>query len=90
MSQRTTSDLLGAHVSIQGGVPTAPARGMAIGASAVQVFTKTPNQWREPDIEPEVAEAPKTDAPDVPEPEVAEALEPPTADEDKESSPAPA
>jgi deoxyribonuclease-4 len=30
---------------------------MAIGASAVQVFTKTPNQWREPDIEPEVAEA---------------------------------
>jgi len=46
MSQRTTSDLLGAHVSIQGGVPTAPARGMAIGASAVQVFTKTPNQWR--------------------------------------------
>jgi deoxyribonuclease-4 len=57
MSQRTTSDLLGAHVSIQGGVPTAPARGMAIGASAVQVFTKTPNQWREPDIEPEVAEA---------------------------------
>jgi len=57
MSQRTTSDLLVAHVSIQGGVPTAPARGMAIGASAVQVFTKTPNQWREPDIEPEVAEA---------------------------------
>src|SRR6476660_6527372 len=57
MTQRTTSDLLGAHVSIQGGVPTAPARGMAIGASAVQVFTKTPNQWREPEVEPEVAEA---------------------------------
>ena len=57
MTQRTTSDLLGAHVSIQGGVPTAPARGMAIGASAVQVFTKTPNQWREPVIEPEVADA---------------------------------
>src|SRR6476660_5786420 len=57
MTQRTTSDLLGAHVSIQGGVPTAPARGMAIGASAVQVFTKTPNQWREPVIDPEVADA---------------------------------
>jgi deoxyribonuclease-4 len=57
MTQRTTSDLLGAHVSIQGGVPTAPARGVAIGASAVQVFTKTPNQWREPVIEPAVAEA---------------------------------
>ena len=39
---------LGAHVSIQGGVDTAPARGLAIGATAIQVFTKTPNQWREP------------------------------------------
>ena len=57
MAQRTTSDLLGAHVSTQGGVPTAPARGVAIGASAVQVFTKTPNQWREPVIETEVADA---------------------------------
>src|SRR5207248_4967433 len=25
-----------------------PARGNAIGATAIQVFTKTPNQWREP------------------------------------------
>jgi len=41
-------DLLGAHVSTQGGVPEAPARGAAIGATAMQVFTKTPNQWREP------------------------------------------
>src|SRR6185295_16181264 len=57
MVQRSTSDLLGAHVSTQGGVPSAPARGVAIGASAVQVFTKTPNQWREPVIEPAVADA---------------------------------
>ena len=57
MVQRPTSDLLGAHVSTQGGMPSAPARGMAIGASAVQVFTKTPNQWREPVIEPAVADA---------------------------------
>lgn len=57
MVQRPTSDLLGAHVSTQGGVPSAPARGVAIGASAVQVFTKTPNQWREPVIEPPVADA---------------------------------
>ena len=57
MVQRLMSDLLGAHVSTQGGVPSAPARGMAIGASAVQVFTKTPNQWREPVIEPAVADA---------------------------------
>ncbi len=28
----------------------APARGSEIGATAIQVFTKTPNQWREPAI----------------------------------------
>ena len=41
-------DLLGAHVSTLGGVATAPARGREIGATAIQLFTKTPNQWREP------------------------------------------
>ena len=50
MHQTARSDLLGAHVSTQGGVATAPARGMAIGATAIQVFTKTPNQWREPAV----------------------------------------
>jgi deoxyribonuclease-4 len=40
--------LLGAHVSTAGGVHLAPARGAHIGATAIQVFTKTPNQWREP------------------------------------------
>ena len=45
---RQPGDLLGAHVSTQGGVVEAPARGTAIGATAIQVFTKTPNQWREP------------------------------------------
>lgn len=40
--------LLGAHVSTQGGVTTAPERARAIGATALQLFTKTPNQWREP------------------------------------------
>jgi deoxyribonuclease-4 len=48
---------LGAHVSTQGGVATAPGRGTAIGASAIQVFTKTPNQWREPVVSPEAAAA---------------------------------
>jgi deoxyribonuclease-4 len=43
-------DLLGAHVSTQGGVAEAPARGKVIGATAIQVFTKTPNQWREPTL----------------------------------------
>ena len=57
MGQRTPSELLGAHVSTQGGVWTAPGRGTAIGASAVQIFTKTPNQWREPVIESDAADA---------------------------------
>jgi len=42
---------LGAHVSTEGGVAEAPARGGAIGASAIQLFTKTPNQWREPTLD---------------------------------------
>jgi len=39
--------MLGAHVSSQGGVAAAPARGGKLRASAIQLFTKTPNQWRE-------------------------------------------
>ncbi len=42
--------LLGAHVSTAGGVASAPARGTEIGATAIQIFTKTPNQWREPKL----------------------------------------
>ena len=45
-------ELLGAHVSTQGGVALAPPRGTAIGATAIQVFTKTPNQWRDPSLQP--------------------------------------
>jgi deoxyribonuclease-4 len=47
---------LGAHVSTVGGVAEAPARGAAIGATAIQIFTKTPNQWREPTIDAAVAD----------------------------------
>ena len=54
MHQAVRSDLLGAHVSTQGGVATALARGSAIGATAIQVFTKTPNQWREPAVTTDV------------------------------------
>ncbi len=45
------SDLLGAHVSTAGGVSAAPGRGAGIGASAIQIFTKTPNQWAEPKLD---------------------------------------
>ena len=42
--------MLGAHVSSQGGVAAAPQRGAALRATAIQLFTKTPNQWREREI----------------------------------------
>ena len=48
MHRLKAADILGAHVSTQGGVQKALARGKAIGATAIQVFTKTPSQWREP------------------------------------------
>jgi deoxyribonuclease IV len=51
--KQSSAERLGAHVSTQGGVEKAPLRGRAIGATAIQVFTKTPSQWREPGIPPE-------------------------------------
>lgn len=50
-SSARAHERLGAHVSTQGGVQTAPARGVDIGATAIQLFTKTPNQWREPELD---------------------------------------
>jgi len=43
-------DGLGAHVSIAGGLHLAFDRARSIGATAIQIFTKTPNQWREPTL----------------------------------------
>jgi deoxyribonuclease-4 len=37
--------LLGAHVSIAGGTHEAPPRARAIGATAMQIFTKMANRW---------------------------------------------
>lgn len=42
--------LLGAHVSTSGGVASAFPRAAAIGATAIQIFTKQASQWREPAI----------------------------------------
>jgi deoxyribonuclease IV len=53
MHRPSTAERLGAHVSVQGGVEKAPVRGKAIGATAIQVFTKTPSQWREPGVSSE-------------------------------------
>jgi deoxyribonuclease-4 len=41
--------LLGAHVSSAGGVPNAPGRAGAIGATAMQMFSKMANRWAERD-----------------------------------------
>ena len=57
MTIRYPIPLLGAHVSTQGGVAAAPDRGRTIGATAIQIFTKTPNQWREPVIPRETVES---------------------------------
>ncbi|MHB1298879.1 MAG: deoxyribonuclease IV [Gemmatimonadaceae bacterium] len=48
---------LGAHVSTAGGSATAPARATDIGATAMQVFTKVPNQWKEREITDDEAAA---------------------------------
>jgi len=45
------TDELGAHVSSAGGVQNAPGRAREIDAVVLQLFTKTPNQWREPKLE---------------------------------------
>lgn len=42
-----THALLGAHVSIAGGTQLAPGRARAIGATAMQIFTKQANRWAE-------------------------------------------
>jgi deoxyribonuclease-4 len=60
MARFQVEELLGAHVSTQGGVQSAPGRGVAIGATALQMFTKTPNQWRDPVITPEARDAFRT------------------------------
>jgi deoxyribonuclease-4 len=45
--------LLGAHVSIAGGTEQAPARARAIGATAMQIFTKMASRWAERCCEPD-------------------------------------
>jgi len=44
--------ILGAHVSIAGGIQKAPGRGTEINAAAIQVFTANQNQWfpRQPSV----------------------------------------
>lgn len=48
---------LGAHVSTAGGVCAALPRARAIGATALQIFTKQANQWKEPSLSAETCAA---------------------------------
>ena len=51
------SDELGAHVSVAGGTPTAPARAAELDAAVMQVFTKQPNRWAEREVDDDEADA---------------------------------
>jgi deoxyribonuclease-4 len=45
--------LLGAHMSVEGGLQTGPERGASIGCTAIQIFTKNSNQWKAPPLSTE-------------------------------------
>jgi deoxyribonuclease-4 len=45
--------LLGAHMSIEGGVSRAIGRGVELGCTTIQIFTKNANQWNAPPLEKE-------------------------------------
>ena len=45
--------LLGAHVSVAGGLPLAVDRAAAQGCDALQIFTKSSNQWRARPLPPD-------------------------------------
>ena len=48
--------LLGAHMSIAGGIDLAPLRGQEVGCRTIQLFTKSSNQWRARPLPPEEIE----------------------------------
>lgn len=52
-----SDDELGAHVSTQGGVATAPARAAALDSTVLQIFTKQPSRWAEPKLDAQSVEA---------------------------------
>jgi deoxyribonuclease-4 len=57
MSTPATGDEVGAHVSVAGGVETAPARAAALQSRVVQIFTKQPSRWAEPELDDARVEA---------------------------------
>ena len=53
----TQTLLIGAHMSVAGGLEKAFARGELLGCAAMQIFTKNANQWRGKDLTAEQVEA---------------------------------
>jgi deoxyribonuclease-4 len=45
LDRMSDTALVGAHVPTTGGVPNAPANGAAVGATAIQIFTRNQRQW---------------------------------------------
>lgn len=50
-----TEDEFGAHVSTAGGVDLAPERAREIQSGCLQLFTKQPNRWAEPEVDATLA-----------------------------------
>lgn len=57
MSRRAGLPPLGAHVSVAGGLATAPGRGVRIGAEVLQIFSKPGTRWKGRALEEEEATA---------------------------------
>lgn len=56
-SQTESGALIGAHVSVAGGIENAFARGQKIGANAIQVFTRNANRWQAAPLTDQAIEA---------------------------------
>ncbi len=57
MSRRAPAPPLGAHVSVAGGLATAPERGARIGADVIQIFSKHGTRWEGKALEEDEARA---------------------------------
>ena len=50
MTPEKPAVLLGAHMSIAGGIANAPMRGQTASCNTIQIFTKNNNRWQSPPI----------------------------------------
>ncbi len=57
MTREKSRLLLGAHMSIAGGIQKAVIRGAAIGCTTIQIFTKNNRQWFTKKLQPEMIRA---------------------------------